>query len=1241
MSAPRVTSTHIREWAKDRRAQGLLPVLVRRLIQATSVTTDLSVPGGDAGSLAGFDGVVRTGQGCAWVPEGSSVWEMGCDGNPKGKADGDFEKRESQADDEAVFVFVTPRLWQNKDEWAKSVGERGLWKDVRAFDATDLETWLESAAGVHLWFAEQLGIAGSGIETPEHAWRVWSSQTEPAISVEALLAGREEAARRLVAAIDAKTTIVRVRADSLEEASAFAAVALAKRGHSRAAVVTQADGWRFVDANAGLDVAIAASRHTAAARAVRDGFTLIVPAGRAAPGPHETGGEVVVLDRASHQDFESALIQMGRDPADAARLSRSTGRSWSVYRRVYASNPAISHPAWLEDVSLLRTLATLTLVGRWNGSRAGDTGCVAEVDGRPYEELEQDLRRLARMDDAPVLQIGSVWHAKAPLELIYLVGPHLTQAHLARFFYVARAVLAVSDPALELDDDKRWMATVYGKVREQSGLVLAAIAESIAKLSVYAERSMDPQRDRVLAGVDGLVHELVHGATEERWLSLAALLPKLAEASPDVFLAAVRQSLDRSDSPVRRLIAETQGSDLGSRAWHAGLLWALETLAWAPNRLAAVCFILAELTSTPVKGNWSNTPARSLQSMFRTWWPQTAASQDQRLRVLDQLLQRYPAPAWRVLVALLSHDSFASANAMPRWREDNAGATESVREGAVVAGYARALKERLLLCASQAPERLTELMDCLRWLETADDPQLLVLFERAKGLSDVSRAAVRGRLRKMLSWHNSFDTAPDSPSRRHADLLAPYFDALAPSDFVLRNAWVFESAWVELPEGRDDHDSADRLREERRTVAWREICTAMGMEGALALVRAGADTRLVGRELARGEPQPQELATWLARLYAGDEDPNNRYIISGTLYGCSEGYRRAVLNALRTLIEEEELAKLLTLAPTSRTTWQFMESLDARARDIYWSMVPPGFFVDADPDGDVMLQQLDQRGRARSSFQVLGHRRRRSEAERAIALLERIAGGEEPDGPLPQGWDVTDAVERATQAGVDRRRLAFVELRYHGAFANGQSRAKNLYEEMLRDPSLFIEVLATAYAPAALDSDEGEEDDDRQQTARELARSVAREGSGAPGTQPEGAIDPGVFAQWLAEVRRLAQEHDIVKATEVTIGEWLAQVRVESDRWPPAPIRDVLEAASDLMRSGFSTGVFNGRGMTSRGVFEGGGQERTLANRYRSDAEALQSSHPNVSEMLLGLARDYDRFGRSEDDEAQLRRESP
>ena len=89
----RITATQLENWAKTRQAQSELPILIRKLISATNSLSGLSMPGGDSVYRPGWDGQVTSSDISAWVPEGKSVWEMGCNSNITSKANGDFIKR--------------------------------------------------------------------------------------------------------------------------------------------------------------------------------------------------------------------------------------------------------------------------------------------------------------------------------------------------------------------------------------------------------------------------------------------------------------------------------------------------------------------------------------------------------------------------------------------------------------------------------------------------------------------------------------------------------------------------------------------------------------------------------------------------------------------------------------------------------------------------------------------------------------------------------------------------------------------------------------------------------------------------------------------------------------------------------------------------------------------------------------------------------------------------------------------
>ena len=123
-------------------------------------------------------------------------------------------------------------------------------------------------------------------------------------------------------------------------------------------------------------------------------------------------------------------------------------------------------------------------------------------------------------------------------------------------------------------------------------------------------------------------------------------------------------------------------------------------------------------------------------------------------------------------------------------------------------------------------------------------------------------------------------------------------------------------------------------------------------------------------------------------------------------------------------------------------------------------------------------------------------------------------------------------------------------------------------------------------------------------------------------------------------MRRLCAEHGRVDIGDEKIGELLSNAPAEKDgAWPCLPVCDAMERiASQKIGLGFNIGVFNGRGVVSRGLNEGGVQERELAAKYRGWAKLRAFDYPHVSGVLESIAASYDRDAKKEDTEVEVRK---
>ena len=151
------------------------------------------------------------------------------------------------------------------------------------------------------------------------------------------------------------------------------------------------------------------------------------------------------------------------------------------------------------------------------------------------------------------------------------------------------------------------------------------------------------------------------------------------------------------------------------------------------------------------------------------------------------------------------------------------------------------------------------------------------------------------------------------------------------------------------------------------------------------------------------------------------------------------------------------------------------------------------------------------------------------------------------------------------------------------------------------------------------------------------AYRLLREWKVVPGTREDGTVDGAALNEWLAEARRLLADVDRLDIGELQIGEVFAHAPEDpDDTFPTLPVRDALEAApSNRLERGFSVGLLNKRGITSRGLTDGGQQEYDLAAKYESWASAVQATHPRTASVLRHMAERYREEGRRNDEEAR------
>jgi hypothetical protein len=191
-----------------------------------------------------------------------------------------------------------------------------------------------------------------------------------------------------------------------------------------------------------------------------------------------------------------------------------------------------------------------------------------------------------------------------------------------------------------------------------------------------------------------------------------------------------------------------------------------------------------------------------------------------------------------------------------------------------------------------------------------------------------------------------------------------------------------------------------------------------------------------------------------------------------------------------------------------------------------------------------------------------------------------------------------------------------------------------LFAAMNGDPTLFVDLVQRVYRGK---NEPRRQLDEREQALAHHAWWVLHNWRDLPGRREDGTVDGEHLTSWIREARLAFAESDRADIGDEEIGRVLAASPSGSDgAWPAEPVRELIETiGSTSIEAGLHVGVLNARGVTSRGVYDGGEQERGLAARYRAWSQDT-ASWRRTSRILRRLADSYERDARLMDEQAQI-----
>lgn len=1253
----RLTSTEdLKAWAGTAESSIQLPELICRLIRSTTTAImDLKIPLGKGIWRGGWDGIVESSLSTEFVPEGTSLWEWGISENYEKKANKDYETRTEDTNGQdiihACFIFVTPHVWEKKDVWIAEKKAENKWGDIKIYDGQKLEQWLQLSPVQSLWLARQIQrLPDDGFELPLDFWENWRKGPNYSLLPEILTSGRESIVASIRQRLKEKPGIIPVQASSREEALAFFISAILQlelpqqeNVLSRALVVEDEKAFKVLTSNRdSLVLIIKFEPGNLLHNAVSKGHFILLPLS----GDDEfRDKDKMVLPRLDREGFVNALIQIGF-PEERARInSKESSRNITIFRRSEGfdySKPEWAHPKWVGD------LLPILLAGKWNDTKEGDRIILEKISGQPYTQLASQLHLLKQLPDAPIKLIGQQWRLSSPLDAWAYLSKYCSEDHFKKLEEAILTALAEEDPSLDLDIDKRYMASMYKKELTHSTWLREGLVQSLILMAVYGDQFQLSLTRPVQLWVDNVLLKLFRLTNSRLWRSVNDIAPLLAEASPEAFMSTIEKAITTQPDDILSIFEESADT-LTGRSYHSGYLWALEGIAWMPKYLGRVSLLLSNLTNIDPGGRLSNRPIKSLHQIFLPWMPQTLATPAERITVLQLLSERIPSIAWNLCVSLLPKMHGVAFPAFKfRWRlfEQN---LQNIQTNQQRWDSQSAILDILLKLASTDPLKLSVLINSIdKTLSLNDRNKIIQHIQKNFDHIIDKEHEIWNSLRKLLYHHRYLPGAVWAISEIELSAIEVLFYQFSPATALASKIWVFEEDWPEFPDGNNgqkysDPDISDKISQKRATCL-KEIYDEIGIEGLISIIPTIKAHHRYGEALASIIDEDTQIDRLLS-LLKSDDQPEIviMHVFIGkkhTKHGNS--WVVQILDKLKKEeYEDKDVVKILTPLPPGKPTWNIVETLPESLRNMYWSKVNPWLHGLSTEEMKYAIQNLIKVKRYRTAL----HEASRFVSDISSSNLEEILKNAlfletEPERGLDND-DVTKLfLELDTRSDIEASAILKLEYIYTPLLLSGWNERGilRIHKELSSNPAFFVESMQIVYK-----SDDGNEQNDTSGLSPEEHKfkverfhTILYHWNKLPGIISAGEIDKDFLISWINEVRDLAKKVNYTRMAEAFIGKILAQAPLREDRCPNDIICEIIELIdTDVIKRNYSAALTNLNSFTSRGVFEGGVIERGIVTDLRRNASKMALRWPVMSSIYESIAREYDARAKYEDNQAQ------
>lgn len=1186
------------------------------------------IPIGSATYLGGWDGLVNSISGHHFIPQGRSGWEFGARNDFENKANEDYSKRTNEIPDadksQMSFVFVTPYHWGKKDIWVAARKAEEKWKDVIVYDSVSLAQWIAESPIVTTWFAQRIGLPfESSVVLPKLQWNEISIGPKGIVlTPRFFLAGRERIVDDLLRTISGAPCLRAYKASSREEAMGFiiaAGMSLPELARAKflgkTVVVDSVASLReMAQCRNSINIVTHLEDNSTVYSAAANNIVLV------ALGPDdEFNQDVVTLPVSERHALVDELVSYGIAEPEANKIVFTNNCNLTLIRKELGFPPAGAK--WVGKEKIVELLPAL-LLDRWNENFESDTKLLCSYIDIEYKQYQASLDQWLKQPVSPLTKTGPIWRLTSPLMLWTEMSNKLNES----FF----------------DGIKKAFETVFVDADEEySNQLKEGLLQTLIIIALYGDRFGLPIGS-AQEWVDMLLIHLLHNATPEKWVEVSDHLPLIAEASPGVFLQEIELAI-KEQTPVIAALFEEKDGFVCPQSHHTSLLWALEALAWHPSYLERVTRILLRLTEKDPGGRLANRPFNSLVDIYLPWKPHTSVELARRLEILDKCLNDGYPEMWRMMLTLLPKPgAVTSGTHKLKWRDYEFGEEQGYSPSAIYDAEKWAVT-RLMNTFDGDDKHLASLIEKMEPVDRPLRHKLIMWLPEAVKSINGSIGETRKALRETL-WYQNLTGIKDRyvlTEEETASIRSAY-ETATPKDIKEKYAWLFDEYYPHIPEkpvgDEEDIYVNARQTEQLRKVASAELIDKLGIDEVISLKDVVKEPQTLGATLALYSND--SLTTKICRLLGLEKDARfTKGYIAALETQKGEGHFSYLFDTCKKEgFTNTELASLLLCFEQKRKLWDYIETLDAEIQQMYWERVPAVFWGGYKEETTIYkINKLSSVGRGLDALNDSWIYAKEMPTKVIQELLQSVFKSKVDLNDSIEHHPLSEYLEQLHQrVDADKGLLLQLEWVYLPVlrYDHKKNNLSLLNERMATTPDFVVELLCFLYKPETEETQEKEpSEEDRHNAMR--AFYLFNQWKTIPGACDDGKLDEKILSEWVSAVLSKAAECGQYKHACSQIGTLFAHFPEWGNEAEKlfAIIEPIEENA--FYRS-YNAGLFNKRGFTSRGPYDGGGIERGNSEMFKGLYEKYHKRYPRVSKVFKDLWAQYEQMAKQMDDEADI-----